>query len=956
MVMKKITFQSISYKHILLFLSLVIINLSMKVNAQPSIPYQYKNVVMLGGGFVTGIIFSKAANGLVYSRTDVGGAYRWDHSAERWIPITDEFNRDSATYQGIESIAADPNDSNVVYAAVGMYESAGNGLILRSVNKGDNWTKYHIGVPMGGNGDGRCHGERLAIDPNLTSTLYFGSRSKGLWKSTNSGATWSKVTSFPVTGNGGYGLNFIIFDKSTGTAGKNTASIYVGVSSTAVGSNLYVSNDTGATWTLVPGGPSKQMPPHAALASDSTLYLVYNSGPGPGSAYGGTVWKYHIADGVWTRITPPGAGGGFGGVSVDASDPKTVIVCTIDWWNPDKIFRTTNGGVNWTAIGYPVSTHDKNGAEYLCWGPPGCNTAGSGWMGDIQIDPFNPGTVMYTTGQGIWGSTNANAAIPSQIVWKFIDNGLEETVVSDMGSSANASFFTEVYDIGGARNSNIDKASSLGMYLNPIFGATTGLDFAALNPLFVARAGTASNPPFGAYSTDSGKTWKPFPKYPSNLKTGVLPVSGTSSIAVSSNGKTIIWSPSNLVAEYTNDYGTTWYPCKGFPTTGYVVSDRVNPNIFYTIAGKIYVSTNGGYSFTVGATVSGGTMIRAVFGQEGDVWIPSIVGLYHSSDTGKTVTKIANVTIAYSIGFGKAAPGTDYPTLFIVGKVNNIYGFYRSIDKGVTWSKLNDYMHQFGWVNQIAGDELVFGRFYIGTGGRGIVYGEPQFDCHGDLNGSAYYDNCDSCVAGNTGKVACFDCNGVPGGTAYIDACGHCVSGNTGSIACSLDCNAKFDGTASIDLCGICIGGTTGKDSCIVPIDCNGVPGGTAFIDSCKKCVGGNTGKVACKDCKGIIGGSAYLDSCGICVGGTTHKTPCSVGIKETSPLTFKVSPNPFKNNFYLQVTEPTQYSISNVLGGQVVSGIIFSQSNIGNDLKTGFYLLTIKNSRESRTIKLVKE
>jgi len=48
------------------------------------------------------------------------------------------------------------------------------------------------------------------------------------------------------------------------------------------------------------------------ISFDSTLYLVYNSGPGPGSAYGGTVWKYHIADGVWTRITPPGAGGGFG--------------------------------------------------------------------------------------------------------------------------------------------------------------------------------------------------------------------------------------------------------------------------------------------------------------------------------------------------------------------------------------------------------------------------------------------------------------------------------------------------------------------------------------------------------------------------------------------------------------------------------------------------------------------
>jgi len=922
---------------------------------QSIIPYKYKNVVMLGGGFVTGIIFSPVANGLVYARTDVGGAYRWNQLTKSWIPITDEFSRDSATFQGIEGIAPDPLDSNIVYAAVGMYESAGNGLILRSTNRGDTWTKYKIAVPMGGNNDDRNAGERLVVDPNLTSTLYFGSRSKGLWRSTNSGATWSNVTSFPVKGNAGYGLNFVLFDKTTGKPGKKTSTIYVGVNATTAGSNLYVSTDTGISWSLVPGGPTKQMAPHAALASDSTLYLAYNNGAGPSNASGGTVWKYHIPDGIWTKITPTGAGGGFGGVTVDASNPKTVIVCTIDWWNPDKIYRTTNGGTNWTAIGYPVSSHDKNGAEYLCWGPPGCNTAGSGWMGDIKIDPFNPGTVMYTTGQGIWGSTNANSATPSQIVWKFIDNGLEETVVADMASSVNGSFFTEVYDIGGTRNSNLDKASSLGMYLNPIFGATTGVDFAAHNPSIVARAGTASTPPYAAYSTDSGKTWKPFPKYPSNIKTGVLP-SGGNSIAVSSDGKTIIWSPPNLAAEYTRDYGNTWYPCTGFPVSLIVVSDRVNPNIFYAGTSKIFVSTNGGYSFSAKATVTGGLGIRTVFGQEGEIWIPSNFGLYHSTDTGKTVTKIANVTIAYSVGFGKAAPGKKYPTLYIVGKVNSIYGFYRSIDKGISWSKLNDYMHQFGWVNQIAGDELVFGRFYIGTGGRGIIYGEPQFDCNGDLNGTAFYDNCDSCVAGNTGKIACSDCNGVSGGNAYKDSCGNCVSGNTGKIACTTDCNKALNGTATIDLCGICVNGNTGTDSCSVALDCNGVPGGKAFIDSCKKCVGGNTGKVACKDCKGVIGGSAYLDSCKICVGGTTGKIDCATSIQNAKIETFSVYPNPFSNIIYLQTKNPITYKIIDILGIQFESGKCMNSCPLGKDLNKGIYILTINDQKETKTLRIIKQ
>jgi hypothetical protein len=493
------------------------------------------------------------------------------------------------------------------------------------------------------------------------------------------------------------------------------------------------------------------------------------------------------------------------------------------------------------------------------------------------------------------------------------------------------------------------------MFLNPIFGRTDGLDVGGLNPKMVVRV---SSEGLGAYSVDSGITWKPFKQTPVNIKNGAKPGSTTDgSVAVSSDGRTIIWSPVGIAAEYTRDTGKTWYPCHGFPMSSYVVSDRVNPNIFYAGTGKIYVSTDGGYSFSVKASATGGIKIRAVFGKEGDIWVPSNYGLYHSSDTGKTVSKIANVTVAYNIGFGKAAPGKKYPTLFIVGKVNNKYGFYSSIDQGATWSKLNDFMHQFGWVDQIAGDELVYGRVYIGTGGRGILYGMPQYDCNGDLNGTAFYDNCDSCVSGNTGKTACADCNGVVGGNAFVDSCGHCVGGNTNKMPCIKDCNKTLSGTSTIDLCGVCVNGNSGTDSCSVALDCNGVPGGTAFIDSCKKCVGGNTGKVACKDCKGVIGGSAYKDSCGICVGGTTGKTPCNISfVPEQVIENFQIYPNPSNNGFNLLVSQPSKYYISDILGKPVESGTCNDKSFIGNDLKEGFYLMTVKNAKESITIKLIKK
>jgi len=77
------------------------------------------------------------------------------------------------------------------------------------------------------------------------------------------------------------------------------------------------------------------------------------------------------------------------------------MVSTLDrWTHGDEVYRTTDGGQTWKAL-FPKVVRDDAGAKYLYWHKPN-DPIGRGWMGDIDIDPFNPGRVMYVTGQGIW--------------------------------------------------------------------------------------------------------------------------------------------------------------------------------------------------------------------------------------------------------------------------------------------------------------------------------------------------------------------------------------------------------------------------------------------------------------------------------------------------------------------------------------------------------------------------
>jgi hypothetical protein len=121
---------------------------------------------------------------------------------------------------------------------------------------------------------------------------------------------------------------------------------------------------------------------------------------------------------------------------------------------------------------------------------------------------------------------------------------------------------------------------------------------------------------------------------------------------------------------------------------------------------------------------SGG--LETVPGFDGDIWISAGKGLFHSDDSGYTFARIAAIEAAHAVGFGKPAPGSNYPAVYVIGAVEGQDGFFRSDDRGETWLRINDEQQQFGGGSHIIGDPRVYGRAYVGTSGRGVLYGEPK--------------------------------------------------------------------------------------------------------------------------------------------------------------------------------------------------------------------------------------
>jgi photosystem II stability/assembly factor-like uncharacterized protein len=253
----------------------------------------------IGSAAMSGRITAVDANNkeprIFYIGTAGGGIWKTTNAGVSFEPVFDKH------CQSIGALAVDQNHPDVVWAGTGESNmrnsvSVGNGL-YKSSDAGKNWVKVGL--------ENSEHISKILIDPNNSDIVYvavpghlWGSNpDRGLYKTTDGGATWEKILYISETA----GCSEVIMDPT------NSNRLYASTwefkrtpysfNSGGKGSAIYKSEDAGKTWRKLSNGLPEGDFGRVALAlapsePNNLLAIVESKKTGLYiSADGGETWK-----------------------------------------------------------------------------------------------------------------------------------------------------------------------------------------------------------------------------------------------------------------------------------------------------------------------------------------------------------------------------------------------------------------------------------------------------------------------------------------------------------------------------------------------------------------------------------------------------------------------------------------------------------------------------------------
>jgi photosystem II stability/assembly factor-like uncharacterized protein len=515
----------------------------------------------------------------IYKSTDGGGS--WSITKNSILP-----------YAVHHTLTIDPVSPNVIYAA----GSVGGGAVWKSTDNGRGWILVNVGL------DNRSTVYTLAI-PTNTNVIYVGTESLGVYKSSDGGASWStfndglpyyniedngqrdfwRVSSILIdpgnpsviyagTYNGVYkssnGGSWIALNGGLTNLGVNALAIDAGNRSiiyAGTDGGIFKSNSAGASWSAANQG----------VRGINVSSVATN--PGNANVYaGGDSATFSSSDngGSW-------APNDFYPLAIDPRNPNTIYATRVT--GRDGLSRSSDGGATWSSANTGLENSyvyvlaiDPGNSQIIYAGTDGSlfktTNGGGSWsaIGDLSfltslaIDPKNSQT-LYAVAPDCYSSP-VYKSTDGGVTWKTFDAGTffyayssvlaidpintDTIYVSAYAFQAEADRLFKSTDGGGSWN-----AIETGPVNSP---SSLAIDPVHPNNLY---AGTTSDGVFK--SVDGGATWNPFNDGLTNLNINALGIDGSGTFLHAGTQAGVFDYQLRLICAFSTSLASQSFPSGG---------------------------------------------------------------------------------------------------------------------------------------------------------------------------------------------------------------------------------------------------------------------------------------------------------------------------------------------------------------------------------------------------------
>ena len=660
-------------------------------------------------GRVDAIALHPTRSGTMFVASPYGGIWSTTTAGASWTPLFDS----QCTLQ-MSTVKIDPVNPNLVYAAAAYSSGASGCSLMRSTDGGATFANYNGNLGFAAYSGGfinEFYIDAASAGTTSSTTMLFNFSRSGIYRSTNSGATWSHPLTY------GYVSSIVGLPGKPGVLFAGVAD-YANTSSNLSG--LYRSQDNGLTWTQLPAGSTDftsagRFQLAVSPAQPNTVWVIAASK----SSTFMSISRYDDSAGQLTALAAAGIDLSSGGRTQFGAQGTYDLDIKLDPGNAQRVyiagvraFRSNDGGATFAPMGTEI---------HCDWHM-------------IVVDPRNPLQLYAATDGGVYSSNDGGDH------WVSRNAGLSIAMYYP-GISQHPTDPNVV--LGGLQDNGSLLANGTSIY-NAVMGGDGG--FAAINYLSPATLWTTCQ-----WSRTSGPCiQRRVPaglgfSYP-NVSTGINAADRAQFIPpliMDPVTPTTLYFGTMRLYRTVND-GVLWTPLSGDLTkgTGSIKSIAVAPSDPLTIYvgtsdGNVQVTRDGGVTFTLSATglpnraitdfaVDRADPTRAVITVSGTgaahVFLTTNAGQSWNSVSGNLLDMPVSAVVMIDDGPNHFFVGTDA-------------GAFETTDGGLSWTSTPS-----GLPNVVVNDlsyNPVSRQLVVATYGRGLFsysLASPTAVLRGDVN------------------------------------------------------------------------------------------------------------------------------------------------------------------------------------------------------------------------------